>query len=321
MRIVIALGGNALLRKGQAPEAAVQQQNIIRACRAIAEIAGDHDLIITHGNGPQVGLLALQAENYKKVKPYPLDILDAETEGMIGYQIAQGLANALRGREVVSVLTQVEVDPDDPAFARPSKPVGPIYPACDRQKLGDEFGWPLTEVAGGLRRVVPSPEPKSIVELSAIHLLVQHRYVVVCAGGGGIPVCADRGRELRGVAAVIDKDLTSALLAKELHAELLLLLTDVDAVYERWGSDGARPLRESTPEQLRGLDFEAGSMGPKVAAACAFVEAGGGEARIGDLYDLPGVISGHSGTRVRGDRDRTQTLHFEDHAGKCASGE
>lgn len=299
MRIVIALGGNALLQKGQPLEAPIQRQNIIRATRAIAEIADDHDLIITHGNGPQVGLLALQAESYKEVKPYPLDILDAETEGMLGYQITQGLANALPGREVVSVLTQVQVDADDPAFAAPSKPVGPIYPAGDKQKLGNAYGWTFTEVADGLRRVVPSPEPGQIIELSAIRLLVEHRYIVVCAGGGGIPVCADQPDGIKGVAAVIDKDLTGALLAKELGAELLLLLTDIDAVYEHWGSDQARPLRESTPEQLRGQRFEAGSMGPKVAAACRFAETTGGVARIGFLYDLPGVMSGDSGTCVR----------------------
>ena len=298
MRIVIALGGNALLQKGQPLEASIQQENIIRACRAIAEIVGDHDLIITHGNGPQVGLLALQAESYKEVKPYPLDILDAETEGMLGYQITRELTNVLPERKVVSVLTQVQVDPLDPAFAEPSKPVGPIYPAADRKKLRDEYGWAFTEVADGLRRLVPSPEPGQIIELAAIRLLVEHGHIVVCAGGGGIPVCLDRAGELKGAAAVIDKDLTSALLAKELNAEILLLLTDIDAVYEHWGSDRARPLRESTPAKLRGLSFEAGSMGPKVAAACRFVESTGGLARIGDLYDLPRVISGDSGTCI-----------------------
>ncbi len=298
MRIVIALGGNALLQKGQPLEAPIQLENIIRACQAIAEIGGNHDLIITHGNGPQVGLLALQAESYKGVKPYPLDILDAETEGMLGYQITRELTNVLPERKVVSVLTQVLVDAKDPAFAKPSKPVGPIYPAADRQTLSDEYGWAFTEVADGLRRVVPSPEPRQIIELAAIRLLVEHEHIVVCAGGGGIPVCSDRAGELKGAAAVIDKDMTSALLAKELNAELLLLLTDIDAVYEHWGSDRASPLRESTPEKLRRLDFEAGTMAPKVAAACAFIEASGGVVRIGDLYDLPRVMRGDSGTCI-----------------------
>ncbi len=298
MRIVIALGGNALLKKGQPLEAHIQKENIVQAAKLIAEIAGDHSLIITHGNGPQVGLLAMQTENYKSVKPYPLDILGAESEGMLGYQIEQQLMNAMPGRKFVTVLTQVLIEESDPAFQLPTKPIGPVYRNDEYKRFSGQSNWTMAKVEGGLRRVVPSPEPKQIIELPAINLLVDHGLTVVCAGGGGIPVFADQHGQIQGAAAVIDKDLSSALLATELGADLLLLLTDIDAVYENWGKKSALPLRSASAERLRQQRFEVGSMGPKVDAACRFVEATGGTAKIGDLTDIAGLIAGSSGTSV-----------------------
>ena len=298
MRIVIALGGNALLQKDQLPEAEVQRQNIVGAARAIATIADDHELIITHGNGPQVGLLAMQAENYQGVKAYPLDILDAETEGMLGYQIEQALINAIPERDVVAVLTQVLVDENDNAFEHPTKPIGQYYQKTEKSRLEEQYGWDLFETTNGLRRVVPSPQPKQILELSAIRLLVEHGMIVVCNGGGGIPVVRDLSGNIHGVAAVIDKDLSSALLATLLAADSLLLLTNVDAVYRDWGEDKARPLRQATVNELRALSFEEGTMAPKVEAACRFAEATGKYAYIGHLNRINEIISGRSGTKI-----------------------
>ena len=298
VRIVIALGGNAILRRGQPLEAEVQRQNISIAAAAIAAIAQDHEVVVTHGNGPQVGLLALQAEAYSKVRPYPLDVLDAQTEGMIGYLIEQGLRNRLPGRQVVTLLTQVEVDPGDPAFAHPTKPIGPLYPQAEAERLAAERGWTVAADGDAYRRAVPSPEPRRILELNAIQLLVEAGALVVCAGGGGIPVVVTPAGGIRGVEAVIDKDLAAALLAAELKADTLLLLTDVDAVYTDWGSPSARPLREVTPQQLRQYSFAAGSMEPKVEAACRFVEATGGHAGIGKLEDAAAILARQAGTIV-----------------------
>ena len=299
MLIAIALGGNALLRRTQKLEAEVQRRNIRTAAAAIAEVAREHAVVVTHGNGPQVGLLALQAEAYKRVQPYPLDVLGAETEGMIGYLIEQELGNQLPGRQVATLLTQVEVSPDDPAFAHPTKPIGPLYTQVEGERLAVQRGWAVALDGDAYRRVVPSPEPLRIIELSTIRLLVEAGVLVVCAGGGGIPVVVTAAGGIRGVEAVIDKDLAAALLAKELEADALLLLTDVDAVYTDWGTPAAQPLGEATPQQLRSYTWATGSMAPKVEAACRFVEATEGCAGIGRLEDAAAILAGKRGTIVR----------------------
>jgi len=256
-------------------------------------------VIVTHGNGPQVGLLALQAEAYRDVDPYPLDLLGAQTEGMIGFLIEEQLRPALPGREVVTLLTPVVVDREDPAFEEPTKPIGPVYTRAAIEALADARGWRFAEDGDGFRRVVASPEPGRVIGIGAIRLLSRLGAVVICAGGGGVPVIEDAEGGLRGVEAVIDKDLTAALIAREAEADALLLLTDVDAVYEDWGSDRARPIAEVTLEELRAGDFPAGSMGPKVEAACRFVEEGGGFSGIGALADGEAILEGEAGTRVR----------------------
>ena len=297
-RIVIALGGNALLKRGQPLEAKMQRQNIVAAAQAIAPLAKDNQLIITHGNGPQIGLLALQAAAYAAVSPYPLDILGAETEGMIGYLIEQELRNQICDRPVVTLLTQIEVDPYDPAFQHPSKPIGPLYTAEEAKQLAEERGWTVAPDGEAYRRVVPSPEPQRILELSTIECLVEGQALVVCVGGGGIPVITTPDGGIHGVEAVIDKDLASALLATELKADALLLLTDVDAVYHHWGTSQAEAIAQITPQQLRQYSFAAGSMGPKVAAACRFVEATGNMAGIGRLEDGAAILAGQKGTLI-----------------------
>lgn len=303
MRIVVALGGNALLRRGEPMTSDNQQANIRLAAEAIANLAQVHDPIITHGNGPQVGLLALQAEAYSAVQPYPLDVLNAETEGMIGYLIEQELRNQLPDRQVVTLLTQVEVDANDPAFAHPTKPIGPTYTQAEAEQLATERGWTIASDGKAYRRVVASPEPQRIIELAAIQLLVQAGALVICVGGGGIPVVVTPTGGLRGVEAVIDKDLAAALLATSLAASLateaLLLLTDVDAVYTDWGTPTAQPLEQASPEQLRRYTFASGSMAPKVEAACRFVEQTGGIAGIGRLEDAAAILAGRAGTRIR----------------------
>jgi carbamate kinase len=297
MRLVVALGGNALLRRGEPAEAATQRQNVRQAASALAALTHEHELIVTHGNGPQVGLLALEADAYKAVSPYPLDILGAESQGMIGYLLAQALKSELRERDVAVLLTQVIVDAADPAFKHPSKPIGPVYSEEEAQRLADEHGWTVAPDGQYFRRVVPSPEPREIVELSPIKQLIAAGTVVVCAGGGGIPVNAAEER-LRGVEAVIDKDLTAALLAERLDADRLLMLTDVPFVQRDWGSPDARPIENATADELRRWDFAAGSMGPKVEAACRFVEHTGREATIGALSELDAVARGEAGTRI-----------------------
>ncbi len=300
MRVVIALGGNALLRRGEPLDATVQRRNVRAAASAVAAVAREHEVVITHGNGPQVGLLLLQSEAYRAVAPYPLDILGAETEGMIGYLIEEELRNVLPGREVATLLTVVEVAADDPAFRRPSKPIGPVYTAAEARRLAVERGWRMAPDGRRWRRVVPSPEPRRIIEIAAIRLLVAAGVIVVCAGGGGIPVVVDPAGGLRGVEAVIDKDLSAALLATTLEADALLLLTDVDAVYAEWGTPWARPLRRATAAELRAMSFAPGSMGPKIEAACRFVESGGRFAAIGALADAALLLRGGAGTRVVG---------------------
>ena len=295
-RLVVALGGNALLRRGEPLEAEIQRANVQQAARAIAELAVEHELVLTHGNGPQVGLLALEAEAYHAVEPYPLDVLGAESQGMIGYLIVQ----ALRGEtdaSVVAVLTEVVVDADDAAFAQPTKPIGPVYAKGEARRLAAEHGWDVARDGRHYRRVVPSPQPQEIVELDSIAALLRGGSIVVCAGGGGIPVVREGGR-LRGIEAVIDKDLTAALLAEQLDADRLLILTDVPYVERGWETKTPAAIELATPVELRRLEFASGSMAPKVEAACRFVERAGGEAVIGSLAKLPDVVAGCSGTRV-----------------------
>jgi carbamate kinase len=293
MRIVLALGGNALLRPGEAPGVAAQRANLRRAAGAIAALARTHDVVLTHGNGPQIGWLALQGD----AQPDPLDVLGAESEALIGYLIEQELAPLLPGREIATLVTLVEVDAADPAFRAPTKPIGPRYDEANARRIERERGWALAAVDGGFRRVVPSPEPRAIRELGVIRRLVEAGVLVVCAGGGGVPVVATEAGTLRGVEAVIDEDLTAALLAEALGADALLLLTDVDAVYEDWPSR-SHPIRCATPAALRAHCFAAGSMGPKVEAACRFAERTGRVAAIGALDDAERLLEGAAGTRV-----------------------
>jgi carbamate kinase len=306
MRIVVALGGNALLRRGEAPSAGLQRRNLHAATAALAQIAIEHSLVVTHGNGPQVGLLAMQSEAMSDVDPLPLDILGAQTQGMIGYMIEDELRDALAGkREVATLLTQVEVDSSDPAFDRPSKPIGAVYSQAAAQILAKQRKWEIARDGEYWRRVVPSPEPLRILEIHSVRLLLEANVVVICAGGGGVPVVADPTGGWRGVEAVVDKDLSAALLADQLDADALLLLTDVEAVFTGWGTDQAEQIRHATPERLRGMSFAPGSMGPKVEAACRFVEAepadardGGRVAYIGALANADKMLVAESGTRI-----------------------
>lgn len=299
MRIVVALGGNALLRRGEPLEATRQRENVELAARSIAAIARGNELVITHGNGPQVGLLALQSEAYQAVHPYPLDVLGAESEGMIGYMLEQALGNELPEREIVTVLTEVMVDPEDPAFGHPTKPVGPVYSEESARALATQQGWFVAQDGAGYRRVVASPEPMEIVQADTIKKLVDWGVMVICSGGGGIPTVLDckSGRRV-GVEAVIDKDLSAALLALEVQAEFLMLLTDVEVVQADWGTPDARPLQFATPSELRALSFAAGSMAPKIEAACRFVEATGHRAAIGSLDRASDLLAGRSGTTI-----------------------
>jgi carbamate kinase len=298
MKLVVALGGNALLQRGEPLDAGTPRRNIQRAVRALAPLAHAHELVITHGNGPQVGLLALQNAAYRAVQAYPLDVLGAESEGMIGYLIEEDLRNQLPGREVATLLTQVVVDATDPAFRRPTKPIGPGYSPSKAQRLAAERGWTVGPDSACWRRLVASPEPTRIVETAAIRLLVDAGVIVICAGGGGIPVVEDDCHGLWGVEAVVDKDLSAALLAMALGADALLLLTDVDAVYEAWGTRDECPIHHASPARLRRLPWAAGTMGPKVEAACRFVEASGAFAAIGALEDAAALLHGRAGTRI-----------------------
>jgi carbamate kinase len=304
MRVVVALGGNALLRRGQALTADNQRANARLACRTIAPVALEHELVVSHGNGPQVGLLALQASAYAEVDPYPLDLLGAETDGMIGYLIQQELGNELPfEKRIATLLTLIEVDGADPAFQDPTKPIGPTYSEADSVRLADERGWVFKPDGDSFRRVVASPMPQRVFGTEPIEWLLAQNAVVICAGGGGIPVMytddpVPAGRRLVGVEAVIDKDLASALLAEDLHADALVIVTDVDAVYADWGTPDQRPIRRTTAEALSAGAFASGSMGPKVRAACSFVERTGGVAAPGSIADTPALLRGEAGTIV-----------------------
>ncbi|MGE4404176.1 carbamate kinase [Pseudomonas sp.] len=299
MRIVIALGGNALLRRGEPLTADRQRENVQLACRQIALLAPGNQLVIAHGNGPQVGLLALQGAAYDPDSAYPLDVLGAQTEGMIGYMIEQELGNLLPAETpFATLLTQVEVDADDPAFAAPSKPIGPVYSHADAQRLGAEKGWSMAADGAHFRRVVPSPRPRRIFEIRPVQWLLERGCVVICAGGGGIPTVYDERHKLHGIEAVIDKDLCSSLLAEALQAELLLIATDVDGAYVDWGTPTQKAIAQAHPDELERLPFAAGSMGPKVQAACEFVRHTGKDAVIGALADIEAIVRGAAGTRV-----------------------
>ncbi len=299
MRLVIALGGNALLQRGQPMTAENQRANIRLASARIARVSANNELVIAHGNGPQVGLLALQAAAYTDVAPYPLDVLGAQTDAMIGYVIEQELGNLLPAEQpLATLLTMIEVDPDDPAFDRPTKPIGPVYEREAAEILAAERGWSIAPDGDKYRRVVPSPAPKRIFEIRPIRMLVEAGVIVVCAGGGGIPTMYDGRGNLQGVEAVIDKDLAASLLARELDADLLVIATDVDGVYTDWGTPQQRRLSDVTAAEMETLDLPAGSMGPKVAAACQFARATGHDAVIGSLADIDRIVQGIAGTRV-----------------------
>ena len=301
MRIVVALGGNALLKRGEPMTHDVQRANIRVAANALAPVAREHELVLAHGNGPQVGLLALQASAYKEVEAYPLDVLGAQTEGMIGYMIEQELGNLLPFETpFATILTMVEVDPSDPAFQNPTKFVGPVYEKAEAERLKAEKGWVLKQDGAMWRRVVPSPLPKRIFEIRPIKWMLEKGTIVICAGGGGIPTSYDPARErwLTGIEAVIDKDLASELLAREVNADLFVIATDVDGVYVDWGKPEQRKLGTVTPDELRSHPFPTGSMGPKVDAAIQFVERTGKRAAIGSLAQIEQIVAGTAGTNV-----------------------
>src|SRR4051794_24467445 len=301
MRVIVALGGNALLKRGEPMTAEVQRGNCRIAATSLAPVASEHELVVTHGNGPQVGLLALQAQAYTAVDPYPLDVLGAETEGMIGYMLEQELGNLLPfDTPLATLLTMVEVDPADLAFADPTKFVGPIYDQEAANRLTAEKGWIFKQDGANWRRVVPSPLPKRIFELRPIKWMLEKGTVVICAGGGGIPsaYAADGTRTLGGIEAVIDKDFASELLARELEADLFVMATDVDGVYLDFGTPNQRRIDRVTVAELKQHTFAAGSMGPKVQAAMQFAERTGGRAAIGALNEIEGIVAGINGTNI-----------------------
>jgi carbamate kinase len=299
MRIVTALGGNALLRRGQPLTAENQRANVRVACEQLARIMPQHEVVIAHGNGPQVGLLALQGAAYEEVEPYPLDVLGAQTEGMIGYVIEQELGNLLPAdASFATILTQVEVDADDPAFKHPTKPIGPVYTREQADRMATDKGWAIAPDGDMFRRVVASPRPQRVFEIRPIKWLLEKGSVVICAGGGGIPTVYDDNGQLRGVEAVIDKDYCAALLAEQVEADLLLIATDVDGVYVNWGKPDQQVIAEAAPDALDADQFAAGSMGPKVGAACRYASRTGGTAVIGSLPDIEAIVAGHAGTRV-----------------------
>jgi carbamate kinase len=304
--VVVALGGNALLRRGEPLEADTQARAARAAAGLLARVSSANRLVITHGNGPQVGLLALMSDAYTATAPYPLDVLGSETEGQIGYVLELELDNAIADQDTVAVLTRVVVDAGDPAFSAPSKFIGPVYSQREARSLADRHGWTVKRDGESWRRVVASPEPRRIVQLGAIERLVDAGFLVVCTGGGGIPVTEDDDGRARGVEAVVDKDLASALLAIDLRADTLVLATDVAVVYDDYGTPAQRPIVRATPSGLRAHKFAAGSMGPKVEAACRFVERTGARAVIGSLDRIDELLSGRAGTQVLPDGPELQ---------------
>jgi carbamate kinase len=298
MRLVVALGGNALVPPAEAGTRAASPAALATAARILAALAGEHEVVVTHGNGPQVGLLALQARAWRPDEPERLDVLGAESEGLIGYMIERTLAPLVPGRAVATLLTQVEVAADDPAFVRPTKPIGPAYDPDDAAGLARERGWTIGVFGGRARRLVASPVPLRILESGVVRTLIAAGVIVICSGGGGIPVIVtDRGA-VRGADAVIDKDRAAALLAETVEADFLLILTDVDAVYADWPCPKGRPIRRASPDRLAAFSFAEGSMAPKVEAACRFVTRTGGRAAIGALGDGPAILAGTAGTQI-----------------------
>jgi carbamate kinase len=304
MRVVVALGGNALLQRGQPLTAENQRGNIRVAVKELAAVHENNQLVIAHGNGPQVGLLALMDAAYTAVDPYPLDVLGAETVGMIGYMIEQELGNLIPFHDhIITVLTQVLVDQNDPAFENPTKPVGPIYDKEQSERLKKDKGWAIAPDGDNFRRVVPSPLPQRIIEIEVIKKLVDSGVVVICAGGGGIPTAYDDDKNLFGIEAVIDKDLASGLLSTELGAEMFVMLTDVANVYVDFGTENQQAIKAAHPDVLEKMDFAAGSMGPKVLGACQFVRETGNQSAVGQLSDLTRIITGDAGTTISNDID------------------
>lgn len=304
MKIVAAIGGNALSKRGESITAENLRNNVKQAMQPLADLAKSHDLILAHGNGPQVGLLALQNLAYDKVPPYPLDILGAESQGMLGYVLEQELRNAIASeKDVATVLTTTVVDAQDPAFDNPTKPVGPVYDEQTAREMADKHGWMIAEDDNWWRRVVPSPNPMTIQQSATIQQLSEAGQIVICTGGGGIPVLKDeQSGQHTGVEAVIDKDHASAVLARDAKADKLLLLTEADAVYLDWGTPDQRGIKRATPDQLAEYGFAAGSMGPKVEAARRYVSEGHGEAVIGSLSRLNDILAEKSGTHIVADQ-------------------
>ena len=299
MRIVAALGGNALLKRGEKPDALPQIENVRIAVDSLGLLADEHDLVLTHGNGPQVGVLALQSANDESLsQPYPFDSLGAMTQGMIGYWMLQALQNRLPDRSVAAIVNQTLVLAGDPAFDNPTKFVGAVYSEEEAKRFSEERGWVMKADGQYFRRVVPSPQPQRIVETRIIRTLVDSGAVVVCSGGGGIPVVRDENGNRKGVEAVIDKDLTGAVLAEALDADFFMILTDVPAVMDNYGTPEQAEINRATPGYLRAKGFAAGSMGPKVEAACRFVELTGAVSAIGRLEDAPKIIRGEAGTII-----------------------
>ena len=298
MRIVIALGGNALARRGEPMTADKLRANVRSTCQSLAKLAGEHELVITHGNGPQVGLLALQNLAYKEVPAYPLDVLGAESQGMIGYVVQQELSNALQSqREVIALLTTAVVDANDPAFEHPTKFVGPTYTEEEAGAVAAEHDWTIARDGKAFRRVVPSPQPLRIAQAPVVSLLLEHGRVVVCAGGGGVPVRAAADGGFEGVQAVVDKDLASAVLSAELQADLMIILTDGDYAAKDWGMDTERSIFAATPEEISKLRFQEGSMKPKVNAGIRFAQAGG-RVLIGPLGHIEDLLARKVGTEI-----------------------
>ena len=295
--LVIALGGNALLQRGQPLEAELLVKNSQQAAASIAALADRYRLLIVHGNGPQIGLLALQTESYKAVHAYPFDILCAESQGMIGYVLQQALNNQLHSHRALTLLTQVIVDPTDPAFSNPTKFIGPLYTAEQMQTIQQKHSWAFKKDEKDYRRVVPSPRPQSVQELAVIQELLEKEHIVIAGGGGGIP-CFLKGKKLQGIEAVIDKDATASLLAQQLEAEHLVILTDVEAVYENWGQKNQQPIRETTVQEISQKASASGSMQPKITAACEFVKNTKCPALIGHLFQLDKILAGEAGRRI-----------------------